>query len=393
MARELTIFISSAVEGLRSVRDEIAQLLSDRGIVVRKSDDPGFPIATGVTSHEACLRAMEGVHVCIVLLHTRFGGEYTDHQSITWKEYDAAREVGAYPIVLIHEQMHQLSIAISRERKKLANRYSAETDLQIDQRLRNRKEFADWKPNIHNLPAQQRFVDAVRKGHVDNWVHNDWTGTTRDAMRWIDARLATLLASTAERVKNLDETTDGLLRVHHMLTVLISAVLDSTRTRSEAVTALLVMVESLRAQLFGFSPHERYNMALFAHEDGDVYRAIARRSHATIRRHDRTWAVGEGQVGTAATMHEPLVTPDLTSSSMRTTDPALRDLDAEYYRSVVSVPLLPRDGKAGLVFIVSTDRSQHFHSKRQHEVLTVEAVGHIFGTLWLAGGHIAEKHS
>jgi hypothetical protein len=393
MARELTIFISSTVEGLRPVRDEIAELLAARGIVVRKSDDPGFPIEAGVTSHDACLRAMEGVHVCILLIGTRFGGEYGDARSITWMEYEAAREVGAYPIVLIHKQMNDLAIAISRERSKLAKKFPAATDVDLDARLRKLKEFVDWKPTIDNLPAQQRFIDAVRKGHVDNWVHNDWTGTTRDAMRWIDARLGTLLASTIDKFGDLHQTTSGVLRLNDMLTLLVRSVFDGTRTRVDAAQALLVLAESLRTQLFGFAENDRYNMALFARDPRNVYRAVARRSHAAIRRHDREWALGDGQVGTAAAMDEPLVTPDLTLSSMRTTDPALREQDETYYRSVVSVPLLVQGGKADLVFIVSTDRRGHFRAKRQPEVLTAVAVGHIFGTLWLVGGHIEQEHS
>jgi GAF domain-containing protein len=154
----------------------------------------------------------------------------------------------------------------------------------------------------------------------------------------------------------------------------------------------LVGVESFRTELFGFGSNERYNMSLFMRSDDDRYISVARRSHAEIVRHDRSWALGEGQVGTAATLDRPLVTPDLTESSMRTINPAHRDADSANYRSVVSVPLLPMNGKADLVFIISTDRKGHFHGPRQTEVLTAMAVGHIFGTLWLVGGRLDVAH-
>ena len=357
-------------------------------MTVRKSDDPGFPITAGVTSHDACLRAMEGVHVCIVLIGTRFGGLAGGSKSITWMEYEAARELGAYPIVLIHDQMNDLAVSISKARLLLAKKHPHATEVDLDSRLRKKKEFSDRKPMIDNLPGQQRFVDAVRKGHVDNWVHNEWTGTTRDALMWIDARLATLLASTVDKFAELNARTSSLLRLNDALMVLLRDVLDGRRSRLDAVQSLLVMTESFRVQLFGFATNDRYNMSIFMRGDRDIYQSIARRSHAAIVRHDRPWRIGLGQVGTAATMSEPLITRDLSTSSMRTTDPVHREADHEYYKSVVSVPLLANNGKADLVFMLSTDREGHFHAARQPEVLTAVAVGHILGTLWLVGGHI-----
>jgi hypothetical protein len=391
MARELIVFISSAVEGLRPVRDEIAEVLRGRGLTVRKSDDPGFPVPIATTSHEACLRALEGVHVCIVLISTRFGGEFADGKSITWMEYEAARAVGAYPIVLIEKAMHDLSVDIFKRRRALTKTYPLESETQIDARLRSRQ-FRDWRSVVHNLPAQQRFIDAVRKGHTDNWVHNDWTGTTADALKWIDARMATLLASTIDRYTELNARTAALLRLNDLVMLLLPETLAGRRTTADAIDHVLQVVESLRTQLFGFTENDRYNISLFVRDDADVYHSKARRAHSAIVRNERGWPLGEGQVGIAATMDEPLVTSDLTSSITRTVDPTHLAADAINYRSVVSVPLLARDGKAELVFIVSTGRKDHFHGPRQPEVLTAITVGHIFGTLWLVGGHVENAH-
>src|SRR5258706_15154630 len=72
--RPLTVFLSSTVYDLKAVRDEIAASLTRCGHTVLKSDDHGFPVESGVTSHQACLEAVKDAHVLVSLIGMRYGG-------------------------------------------------------------------------------------------------------------------------------------------------------------------------------------------------------------------------------------------------------------------------------------------------------------------------------
>src|SRR5262245_30549091 len=94
MLPRLTVFVCSTVKDFRPVRRDLKEWLQRRQIDVRESEDPEFPVAVDVHSHVACLRAIDGCHVFIMLVGWRYGGRYggTD-QSITWRECDEARRL------------------------------------------------------------------------------------------------------------------------------------------------------------------------------------------------------------------------------------------------------------------------------------------------------------
>src|SRR5262245_53462144 len=99
MPSRLTVFVSSTVRDFAPVRRDIADWLRGRLIDVRESEDPEFPVDPGVHSQEACLRAIDGCHVLVLLVGWRYGGLFAGTtQSITWREYDEARRLGV-PVV------------------------------------------------------------------------------------------------------------------------------------------------------------------------------------------------------------------------------------------------------------------------------------------------------
>jgi hypothetical protein len=71
---KLAVFLSSTVDDLGGVRDEIAAALSRFGITVLRSETDDFPVKAGVSSHEACLHAARNADVLVTLIGTRFGG-------------------------------------------------------------------------------------------------------------------------------------------------------------------------------------------------------------------------------------------------------------------------------------------------------------------------------
>lgn len=379
---QLTVFLSSTVDDLGSVRDEIAAALAAFGISVLRSDTNDFPVKAGVSSHEACLEAARNADVLVTLIGTRYGGtSSSDGKSITWCEYDAATAASVYPIVLIRSDINQLAKQIHEERRKLVKKVGKKgiADLDADKALK--KLFPDVKPTVYNLPAQQRFVDAVRKGRVNNWVHMAWTGTTNDAVNYIMSKLASLLVSLAGEAEENFERSDALRQLLEWIAILQEDVLAGRRTPAQAVARVLELCEEHRRSLFGFRDEDRFNFMLFV-RDGDVLRPEARRNHSKIPVKNRTWKVGEGHAGHAILALSPLVTPYLPDSAVWTKSDAAQDTsDRENYQSAVSVPLKDSTGSADRVFIVTSSRKAHFNSDSQPEALTSASLGRILGVL------------
>jgi len=377
---QLTIFLSSTVDDLEGVRDEIAARLGRFGVKVLRSETNDFPVRAGLTSHEACLEAARASDVLVTLIGMRYGGSSSpDGKSITWCEYDAATAASVYPIVLIRRDANDLATRIHHARAQLARKKPGLTDLEADARLL--KQFPDVKPYVHNLPAQQRFIDAVRKGHVDNWVKMTWSGTTDDAVEYIISKLASLLVSLTVRARESHERDNALLALLDWFAILHDDVVARRRTPRQAVGRLLEFCEDSRRPLFGFKAEDRFNFMLFV-RDGDVLRPEARRNHPDIPVKNRTWRVGEGHAGTAILQPMPLVTPYLPDTLFWTkTDPAQDASDRVNYVSAMSVPLADADGNADRVFIVTSSRRQQFITGSQPEALTCAKVGRILGVL------------
>ena len=102
MSQRLVVFISSTVEDLDGVRRALKDQLEARGVEVRLSEDADFPVEPGVSSHDACLRAVRTAHVFVLLVGSRFGGEYQgQNKSITWREWEEAMDARLLPVVLV----------------------------------------------------------------------------------------------------------------------------------------------------------------------------------------------------------------------------------------------------------------------------------------------------
>lgn len=393
MSQRLVVFISSTVADLEEVRHGIRAELEARGIVVRTSEDPDFPVEPGVTSHDACLRAVRTSHVFVLLIASRFGGEYQgQNKSITWREWDEAMDAGLLPVVLVHEETNRIAKRIFQRRRALEKAHPDEQVRQIDARLRAEPDFADEKPRRHNLPGVQRFVDAVRKGHVDNWVHMDWDGSPREALRRVDARLGTALAVARQLeapLRRLAERerlrTDAIHQVTAAAGSLSIAIRTGATSRSDAVDLLLRVFESLREPLLAFRPGDRHNLVVYL-RDGDVLRPAHRVADPRIPTHGRSWRIGQGHVGLAVSENRLLVGGDIRHSEAWVPSEA-RPTDAEHYVSAVSMPFAYRtatDAPEG-AFIVTSSRLDHFRSPDQVEVLTVATLVNTLVMLLNAG--------
>jgi hypothetical protein len=377
---QLIVFLSSTVDDLHGVRDEIAAALTGFGIKVWHSESHDFPVKAGLTSHEACLEAARHADIVVTLIAMRYGGEVSgaSGKSITWCELEAATAASVYPIVLIREDMNDIAARIAPRRKQLVKKFSTLTEPQIDEKLK--KDFPDVKPYVQNLPAQQRFIDAVRKGRTDNWAHMKWTGTTGDAVSYIMSKVASLLVSLLTATEESTASNDAMRRLLDWFFILRDEIAAGRRTPSEAVDRILDLAEEFRKQLFGFREADLFNFMLYRRE-GDVLKPEARKTHEAIAVQNRTWAVGEGHAGKAILETGPIVTPYLPETPMWKSDPAHDAADRANYASAVSVPLKSADGKTDRLFIVTSSRRDHFKTKKQPAALTCITVGRILGVL------------
>lgn len=195
----LTVFISSTVKDFGPVRSDLRTWLTDAGAVVRMSEDPEFPVVNGVTSHDACLEAIPGSHVVVVLIGDRRGGSYAGTQkSITRREYEEALRLGLPVIVLVREDVNKKAEAWGRKELREPP-FGADTDHVIG------------------------FIDFARKGHTDNWIHV-WDGSYFGAREIIQARLNTTITSLLGRhtelvrlAKRYDSYVDARLQLDKVL--------------------------------------------------------------------------------------------------------------------------------------------------------------------------------
>lgn len=393
MSQRLVVFVSSTVEDLDDVRHSIRDALESRGIDVRLSEDPDFPVEPGVTSHDACLRAVRNAHVFVLLIGSRFGGEYQrQNKSITWREWEEAMDAKLIPIVLVAAETNALAREIYKRRVALQAEHPDEQVVEIDARLRSEERFADRKPDRHNLPGVQRFIDAVRKGHVDNWVHLDWNGSADDAQPRIDARLTSTLAVLQRRHRAARDAserarlrTDGLSEISSVAASLAAEMRAGRATLESGVERFLSWMESYREPLLSFRPSDRHNFVVYL-RDGDTLRPVCRRSHPSVPTHGREWKIGQGHVGLSVERNRMMVSGDIRHTEAWVPKEAHRT-DGLNYVSAISVPftfVANDDGPDGAL-IVTSSRLDHFASATQVEVLTVGMLTNMLTVLYSVG--------
>jgi len=357
----LTVFVCSTVKDFKPVRRDLKDWLQRRQIDVRESEDPEFPVALDVHSHAACLRAIQGCHLFVLLVGWRYGGRYGDtKQSITWRECDEARRLDI-PVITV----------ILREVNEAAVRYSVAK--------RSKQPFKE-KVDSDHLPDLVRFIDDQRKGRPNNWVHTDWDGSFTGLAQIVDARLNSVFLEYRDPYHTLRRDARRLQKYARARAELDALSQASAILRQEPGTrtrAFLTLLDEHREVLFDFGETDRHNFAVYR-LDGHELVVQERVTHADIRRKDRRWRLGTGHVGLACELQRPIVSPDIRFTEDGTKKSA-RDL--ENYRSVACVPIRRSQGPIGGVLVVSSSRKDHFRSQEQAEVRTAESAAYILGLM------------
>ena len=153
---------------------------------------------------------------------------------------------------------------------------------------------------------------------------------------------------------------------------------ESGDQRADELGKLLGVVAELRDTLFGFRPEDVYDFVVHL-RSGAFLRVFARRHHPTIRPHDRAWKVGEGYVGRAAEdIENIIVSENLQQWAGWHSE---YESDETNYRSAICIPMnrlaAPRDGQAGAVLTITSNRLGHFKSDKEVEALTARSLASI----------------
>jgi len=352
MADRLRIFISSTVKDFRPVRADLRRWLHARDVEVRASEDDRFPVAENVSSHGACLHAVEGCHVFVLLLGDRWGGPYeATEKSITRREFEEALDLQIPTICLVRRDVNDLAVQWSR--RELVDPPFKDTDKVVD------------------------FIDFVRKDRKNNWFHSTWDGSFYEARTIIQARLHGLLTSYQAPHRDLVRRAEGLAayaRARQQLDQLAVA-LNGKLEQADRARVFLEKVAEHRQELMGFRDGDRWSLAVYTFDTrSSVLEVLARAKDESIPLGNRPWAVGEGHVGLAWQARETLIAGDLSiTTSWKNPKPT----DEENYVSAVAEPVVGPDEGAEVraVLVVTSSRRDHFLKADQHEVLTVRSVG------------------
>jgi Domain of unknown function (DUF4062) len=394
MSRRLVVFISSTVEDFQGVRAELKADLEQRNFEVRLSEDASFPVAPGVSSHDACLRAVRSSDVFVLLIGTRFGGEYQgQNKSITWREWDEAMDAKLLPIVLVRHDANEIVREIHQTRRTIVQSMPNCSVREIDEELRKDPRFADAKPLRDNLPGVQRFIDVLRKGHVDNWLHLDWDGSAKGALDRINIRTSAAFAAYHEykaRSQDIAERygrrTDALLRLLSVVTTSAMKIASREVEPNQAVASVLKLLELDRALLLEFRDEDIHNFVVYL-QNGNELQPQVRAHHRDLQPRNRSWRIGEGHIGLAAREPERL----FVSGDIRQTEAWVPDKeragDRASYVSVISAPFSwpMASGDVRGVFSVTSSRVDHFRDPKQLEALTVGTLAAMLGMLLSAG--------
>lgn len=370
MSSRLTVFVSSTVRDFGPVRRDLRHWLLGRRIDVRESEDPEFPVDPAVHSHDACLRAIDGCHLFVLLVGWRFGGLYHGSpQSITWREYDEAVQHRIPVVALVLKDVADEATRVAQQKKALALQAS-----RLD-------------------PGVSRFLDAIRKGHKDNWIHLDWDGSYIHARRCIEARMNTLYVNYLRPHRELEELAERFPTYVSDRGALESAALQvankltsgSTETQAE-LGKLLALVAELRTSLFGFEPDDIYDFVVHRRA-GDLLTVFARRHHPKIDPHNRAWQVGEGYVGRAAEdAKNIIISENLQQWAGWQSEYAT---DETNYRSAVCVPITAQAaplGPVAAVLTITSNRIGHFKSTQDIETLTARSLASIISLTGVLDG-------
>ena len=392
MSEEFQLFISSTVNDLAPVREELARNLAYPGCVIRYSEDARFPVEPGTSAHDACLAVVRRSHGFILLIGSRFGAEYLDQgKSITWREWEEARGAGLTPIVLINRKTTDVCRLIAEERSALLANNPTASAQELDSLLEDK--LGEILQGYHLAPSIQRFVDRVCTEYRDNWVKLDWDGSAGQALEYIRFNLFIQAAASDRRRRDTIEYAQaaGVMLGHvRDLGLRVVGLTADARcgkiTHYDAVQGMLETVALLRAGLFGFEDRDRYTLIVHELHDSALH-PIARVAHPRVPRRGRKWMSGQGHAGQAILQDQFMVSGDIRQTFAWVRNPATDEEDQQNYVSMLSRPYYDSYGKPIGVVTLTSSRLDHFTKVNDSAAQAFETVVSLINSLVLETQH------
>jgi hypothetical protein len=331
-----------------------------------------------MTSHDACLAVVRRCHAFVLLIGTRFGGEYQNQgKSITWREWEEACLCGLTPIILVNRRTNELCRFIAKERARRHESRPRDSDQDVDHYLESR--FKSQFEGYHRAPALQRFVDAVRKGHTDNWKL-DWNASAAEAVDYVNQNLAVQAAAAERRRQEAREllqatgrTLVSLSQIGSRVAALVAEIRRHRIDRAVALKGLLDLIASFRNELFGFRDIDRYTLVVHELRRRKLH-PIARAAHPEVPLRNRVWSLGEGHVGQSVQREQLMVSGDIRATRAWIHHESTELADRRNYVSVMARPYLRPDEKPGGAVTLTSSRVDHFTDSDQPAALAFDMV-------------------
>jgi hypothetical protein len=201
------VFICSTVHDLRDMRSALRWWFEEMGYEVRASEFSDFPGTFGRNSYDACLHAVEGSDIVVVLIGNRAGGVFDSSQGVTIarREYQTAYQQyvcgRTKVIVFVRDEVWTLY----QDRKRLEKQHDSKVLGAHDASL-----IFPFIDEVRRLDEMRLAAGAGEDRPIGNWVHvfrgfGDVVTALRAQLElWTDYRAETLLANLQwELVDNL----------------------------------------------------------------------------------------------------------------------------------------------------------------------------------------------
>ena len=161
MARRWVVSIISTDYDLHDLRDGVASSLQDMGFDVVAFERNNFPVYPNVNSHDACLLALQGSDIVVLIIDRRYGGLYLGNGplSITEAEYEEARARGKVVIPCVRRKTEDERFSYYGIAKQLEAKGQTRDDIR-----------KDITPQYVESWKVLDFVERVRRADTDNFI-------------------------------------------------------------------------------------------------------------------------------------------------------------------------------------------------------------------------------
>jgi GAF domain-containing protein len=195
----------------------------------------------------------------------------------------------------------------------------------------------------------------------------------------LDERLEATALQVSE-YKKIAETFDGASFATQASLVTIESLKGKPDLDMETASELILRpwIDD-RSEIFSFTNGEAfYNFAVYRDSPDGKLRALFRDCDSRIRRTDRAWDHGSGQVGACFSRNESAYSKDLAAIDSHSLLDTGRQEDRIYYRSIVCAPIPSNGHPMGVFLVTSSEPNQFDDSHLRFTEIIALLLGHAY---------------